>query len=297
VANIQKRPDGRWRARYRDSSGKEHAQHFGRKVDAQRWLDETAAAVVTGTYVDPRAGRSTIGTLAPTWVAVKRVKVKPKTLAGYQDLLNVHVLPHWGDRAVSTITTADIEAWVADLTAKGLSASRTRQAYLVLKGILDTAVKARRLAFTPAQSVELPRLTESHRRYLTMAELEALADAAADFGLLNRVLGYGGLRWGEAVALKVAKCDLLRSRLVVDASVVDIRGQLSLGTTKSGKRREVPLPRFLRDAVAEHIAGKSPSELVFPASRGGYLRNSNFRRDCWDKATATVGLGGWFRTS
>lgn len=141
MASIRKRPDGRWRARYRDSSGKEHAKHFKRKVDAQRWLDKTTAAVISGTFVDPKAGRSTIGALAPTWVSIKSARVKAKSLAGYQDLLNVHVLPHWRGQAVSTITTADIEAWVAALTAKGLSASRTRQAYLVLKGILDTAVR------------------------------------------------------------------------------------------------------------------------------------------------------------
>lgn len=125
-----------------------------------------------------------------------------------------------------------------------------------------------------------------------MAELEALAEAGRKYGLLIRVLGYGGQRWGEAVALTVARCDLLRSRLVVDASVVDIRGRLSLGTTKSGKRREVPLSRFLRDAMAQHIVGKAPEDLVFPASHGGYLRSSNFRRDCWDKATVAAGLGG-----
>src|SRR4051812_9879127 len=28
MANIAKRPDGRWRARYRDESGSEHARHF-----------------------------------------------------------------------------------------------------------------------------------------------------------------------------------------------------------------------------------------------------------------------------
>jgi len=28
-----------YRARYRDEGGKEHAGHFQRKVDAQRWLD------------------------------------------------------------------------------------------------------------------------------------------------------------------------------------------------------------------------------------------------------------------
>jgi len=47
-----KRADGRYRARYRDGNGKEHARHFTRKVDAQRWLDEVTAAVITGNYVD-----------------------------------------------------------------------------------------------------------------------------------------------------------------------------------------------------------------------------------------------------
>ena len=45
MASIKKRPDGQWRARYRDGTGKEHAKHFDRKVDGQRWLDEQTARV------------------------------------------------------------------------------------------------------------------------------------------------------------------------------------------------------------------------------------------------------------
>ena len=44
--SIAKRPDGQWRARYRAENGREHAKHFGRKTDAQRWLDEVTAAVL-----------------------------------------------------------------------------------------------------------------------------------------------------------------------------------------------------------------------------------------------------------
>ena len=51
VASIAKRPDGRWRARYRDVHGKEHSRHFGRKIDAQNWLDSVTTAVQTGVYV------------------------------------------------------------------------------------------------------------------------------------------------------------------------------------------------------------------------------------------------------
>jgi integrase len=112
-------------------------------------------------------------------------------------------------------------------------------------------------------------MPESRRRYLTMAELEALAAGAGPCGSLIRVLDYCGLRWGEAVALTVTPCDLLRSRLIVDRSLADINGVLSVGTAKSGKRREVPLSRFLRDELAVHLAGKEPVDLVFPVVRGG----------------------------
>lgn len=68
MANLSRRPDGAWRARYLDASGKQVARHFGRKVDAQRWLDEVTTSVITGNYVAPRAGRETFQTYAEAWL-------------------------------------------------------------------------------------------------------------------------------------------------------------------------------------------------------------------------------------
>jgi hypothetical protein len=50
AGNIQRRPDGKWRARYRDANHREHARHFARKRDAERWLasQEVAIARVSG---------------------------------------------------------------------------------------------------------------------------------------------------------------------------------------------------------------------------------------------------------
>ena len=68
MASITKRA-GTWRARYRDPSGQQRERRFGRKVDAQRWLDEQTASHVTGTYVDPTLGRVTVGDWAARWLA------------------------------------------------------------------------------------------------------------------------------------------------------------------------------------------------------------------------------------
>ncbi len=90
----------------------------------------------------------------------------------------------------------------------------------------------------------------------------------------------------------MAKCDLLRSRLIVDCAVSDVNGKVFVGTTKSGKRREGPISRFIRDELASHVAGRKPDDLVFPAPRGGYLRNANVRRDCFDRAARDASLTG-----
>ena len=66
---IDKRANGKWRARYRDESGKEHSRHFDRKIDAQQWLDQVTSAVVTGTYADPKAGRVTFAAFFGEWSA------------------------------------------------------------------------------------------------------------------------------------------------------------------------------------------------------------------------------------
>src|SRR4051795_2588605 len=83
MASIAKRPDGTYRPRYRDQNGKEHARHFKRKVDAQRWLNSVTAALETGNYVDPRAGRIKLGEWAEKWFE-GQAQLKPTTRSRYR---------------------------------------------------------------------------------------------------------------------------------------------------------------------------------------------------------------------
>lgn len=69
MASIKKRDNGKYRARYRDEADKEHARHFDRKTDAQAWIDEQTAKLVTGTHVSPRQARTTVGEWCDIWLA------------------------------------------------------------------------------------------------------------------------------------------------------------------------------------------------------------------------------------
>jgi integrase len=65
------------------------------------------------------------------------------------------------------------------------------------------------------------------------------------------------------------------------------------GTPKSNEQREVPIPQFLIEDLAEHVCGKNPDELVFTGVRsGGALRAAVFRRAGFDKAADAIGVPG-----
>ncbi len=158
--------------------------------------------------------------------------------------------------------------------------------------ILELAVRDGRLARNPADGVRLPRAAKPTKRYLNHEQVAALADAAGEHRLVILAPAHCGLRWGELAALRVDRVDLLRRRLEVSESVTEVSGHLTWGTPKAGQGRSVPLPRLLVDPLAEHLAGRSPDALVFTGTRGGVLRNLNFRPDVFDDAAATVGLEG-----
>ena len=60
MATIEKRVrNGKttYRVRYRDPGGGQRSKVFGRKADAQRFLNETEMAKARGTWTDPALGR------------------------------------------------------------------------------------------------------------------------------------------------------------------------------------------------------------------------------------------------
>ena len=132
MASIKRRDDGVWRARYRDASGREHSKHFARKVDAQRWLDETTAAVVTGQYVDPRAGKVTVRQYAEQWQAAQ--SWRPKTSSRVESALRIHVIPAFGDRPIAAVRPSEVQTWVKRLSTTLAPSSTARPSSRCCRG-------------------------------------------------------------------------------------------------------------------------------------------------------------------
>jgi integrase len=299
----------RWLARWVDHDGNERSKAFARKAEAQVHVSQVTAALTTGTYADPRRGSTTFATVAQSWFDSKS-GLKPKTRAGYRSLLDVAVLPRWGEAPLREITHADIQAWIhqlatdpdvrqrkaskqpADDALKGLSPARVIQAYQVVDQVLAFAVRARYITTNPADDVQLPRKNTTERTALTHEQVRRLAEAAGKLRAMVYVLAYGGLRYGECAALTVAGVDTSRNRIKVSRSVTAVAGMgMMEGATKTHQSRSVPLPPFVMDLVAQQIEGRSPTELVFPHHDERWIPRDWFALR-FSKACAEVGLSG-----
>ena len=109
-------------------------------------------------------------------------------------------------------------------------------------------------------------------------------------GHLAFFLGWSGLRWGEAVALRVESIAADRRRIRVREAATEVGGRLVFGSPKSHEARTVIVPRFVVDKLAPLLQGRKPDDFVFTAPRGGVWRGSNFRRRVFTPAARAAGL-------
>lgn len=285
MPHVEKRTQAgtlRWRARYRGPDGRERSKSFARRTDAEQFLAQVEVDKSRGAWIDPTRGQLPFAEWADRWLRTT-THLKPKTRAGYESMLRSRLLPTFGRAPIGDIRPIDVREWLSSMQARGLSASSCRQAYHLLGAIMTTAVEDGRIAASPCVGIRLPRLPQVEMAYLAPEQLrDLLATVDPTYRLFVEVLAIGGLRFGEAVALRRSRCDLLRSRLMIAESLSDVSGTLYFGPPKTHQRRTVTLPRFLRDRLGEHLATvDGDEELVFQAPRKGPIRYSNFARRIW----------------
>lgn len=238
MASIKRRTDGSWRARYRDASGKEYARHFALKKDGQAWLDTVASSVVTGTYVDPRTARTTVGAWCDTWLAGYRTR-RASTVRQAE----VHVArirAEFGPMRMSAVKPSHVRSWTAKLKADGSADSYVYALHARLSQIMADAVHDGVIARNPCSRRTSPGAGKQRPYVATTAQVWALHDAVPAHLRAAVLLGaFAGLRTAEVCGLRVVDVDFMRG--VVAPAVQYPADPLKSDTS----RTPVPIPRSL----------------------------------------------------
>jgi integrase len=282
-----------YEVRYRDPARRERSRTFARKVDAARFVATIETDVARGQYIDPVLGKVFFGEFAREWLATTG-HLKPKTQEGYESILRTHLLPTFGDQPIAKVRPVEVGRFFSDLAAGGMSVSRMRQTKNVLKRIFDEAVRNGYIARTPVEAIRLPKPQRREMSVLSPSQVSLLASNVPDrYEALILLLAYGGLRWGEAAALRRGRFNVLRGRVEVMEAVSEVNGVLHFGSTKTHQVRSVALPSFLRELLAGHLdrfVEDGVDALVFTTENSTNLRIGNFRRRVWWPGLDAAGL-------
>lgn len=320
AGHIAKRRRGdtiKWRARYPDPTRGGTAQierTFRTRREAERWLTHQQSAVHQGTHIDPATGGQRLGVVVDAWRATW-LDLEPKTKAGYESILNRHVLPRWRDARVGAVDAPAIQTWINELAATR-SRETVTKIYNVLRLVMRYAIAMRYRSDDPCAAVKLPSSRKEPKRemlFLTPAEVATLADAITPrFKLMVYVSSYIGLRAGEVEAVRRKDVDLLHARVSVVLALKDINTSsehiadeekgLIFGPPKNGETRVLVIPKFMKSMFevaldvheppadegypAANDAGDfrwtddpaDPDRLLFTSTEGHPIRHTNFYR-------------------
>lgn len=282
----------RYRVRYRTPDNRQTDKRgFATKKEAERFAASVEVSKMRGEYVAPSNARVTVGELGAAWLDRQRGHLKPSGYVVMETAWRLRIEPRWRGVALGDIRPTAVQQWISDLSrgtpdAKPVGASVVQRTHLVFAGILADAVRDNLIARNPAVGVKLPRTTRKPKIYLNHQQVGNLAAAAGQFEGLVLLLAYTGIRWGEAVGLRVRDLDMLRRRAMIVENAVQSGTQIHVGTPKAHKQRTVPLPEFMLPHLARQCDGKDRNDLLFSGDDGSHLRRPHPVSGWFAKAVA-----------
>jgi integrase len=295
---VRQLPSGRWQARHRNKQGRlvPAPRTFPTKTDATKYLTLIEAEQIRGSHYDPKRGQTKFGVWADQWL--KGATLRPKTRTLYAYLLRRFVKPTFADIALNNIDDTVAVDWLAELRElPEISETTVAKAYRLFARIMGAAVESRYIVHTTWKVKGAGRERSPEMRLATPEQVSLLASKVpARYRALILVAAYGGLRWGELVNLRRRHVDLRRGTVQVVEQATELAGRFTVAPVKSeAGRRTVKLPASVLAVLREHPAHWAEpglDSLVLPASQGGFLRHSNFRRRVWLPATRAAKLEG-----
>lgn len=290
---------GKWKAFWREPSGKQRSKTFATKREANTFLAQVETSKSGGVYVSPHSGRTLFEEHAHAWMAAWNNEAT--TVARDASIMRTHVLPKWGGWQLGKIDHMSVQAWVTELTKTTLAQSTVAECKRLTSGVLRSAVRNRLIGHNPAEDVKVPgrRVRDTDGRIVTRSEVrKMILPAMPDrYRALVAVAAFSGLRWGEAIALCADAVNLEAGNLQVIRTVIEVAGNTSFKPYPKSRagRRTVPLPAWVVSEIRHHLErypAEVPARMLFTNEAGNPLRRTLFRSRIWRPTLVRAGLLG-----
>ena len=253
-----------WRARWQGPDGTRHSKSgFTTRKAAEAYALDQESAIRNNIYIDIRAGRIPLTDWVNRWFPT--LDLEPSTLNNYRYMIEVHILPAFGDRALVSLTTEEIALWELNLVTGGLSRRTAQDARTTLTTVLADAIPryiqvnpaARRRGKGRKGQRRIARIEKQRKAWATPLQALLVAERAAVLTgyeanfVMILTLAYTGMRWSEVLGLP-PEC-IHDETLDIHWKLYELKGRFYRGRPKDGSMRTADMPPFLGDMLATHL--------------------------------------------
>lgn len=196
LGSVRRLPSGRYQASYWHEGLRQIAeQTFVTKGDAFAHLSSIETDLRRGTWLDPSAGKVTLGACGTRWLE-SRTDLRPVTREKYRHMLEHHVLPVLGEVELARLSPSMVRSWYLVLRERFVTTGD--DAYRMLRAILNTAVTDGLIAKNPCQVRGAGRTRSAERPVASVAEVAAAVETVPErYRLAILLPAWCQLRRGE----------------------------------------------------------------------------------------------------
>jgi integrase len=260
----------RYRVRYYVSR-KERSRSFpdGKLTRAKAFLAKVQTDALTGTYVDPDAGKIRLRTYVEQYL--KGQSENYATQRRYKSMLENMVFAFFKDIFLADITHDVVRNWLEWMRDKGgkrvMSPTYRRQQFDMMCAILNAAVEEGLITANPckARSIKPPKMERRKIVPWTEQKMWKVHDALPGIYRIVIPLGAGlGLRQMELLSLSPDDIDRDKKAVNVNRQIKWIGKVPVFAPPKGGKSRVVPIGDGALAAVNEYMNTFEPATVTLP---------------------------------
>ncbi len=247
---------GKWLIQYRftDWQGKRRKstkRGFATKREAEEWL--RTFLVTQKADFDMKFEE-----FLKMYYADMETRLREHTMRTKKYIIDLKILPYFGQKRVNDITAADIRRWQNELIKKGYSPTYLKTINNQLSAIFNYAVKYYDLKGNPctkAGSIGKSRAEEMS--FWTIGEFRRFVDCIMDKRqsyMSFMILYWTGMRLGELLALSPADIDLEKHTISITKSYQRLGKKDVVTPPKTPKsKRLITIPEFLVADIKDYM--------------------------------------------
>ncbi|MSS62788.1 site-specific integrase [Velocimicrobium porci] len=225
---------------------------FQTKKAAIEWENEFKASVKAEMTM-------TVASFVKIYFNDKKGELKERSIRNKEYMMNVHIIPYFGERKMNEITPSDIIQWQNVIREKNYSETYLRMIQNQMTALFTHAYNIYGLKSNPCKKIKKMGKSDANRLdFWTKDEYDkfiATIDHDDRYYTLFEILFWTGCRVGELLALTKSDIDFQNNQIHISKTYYRMNGEDVITTPKTEQSiRTVDIPEFLKNEIKDYVS-------------------------------------------